>query len=110
MKNMEEEINTKPKGIAYMYKQKLESLLKAEMGKKADNCFRDFYERIKNRVDEVKVEKTKKGEENRQMLMNFTCLLPQSKSEILGDELELINNMEGFSVRFTGPWPPYGFV
>jgi len=24
--------------------------------------------------------------------------------------LEEINNMEGFSVRFSGPWPPYSFV
>ncbi len=110
IKNMEEEMNTKPKGIAYMYKQKLESLLKTEMEEKADKCFKDFYERIRSRVDEVKIEKIKKDEEGRQMLMNFTCLLSKGKSEKLGDELETINNMEGFSVRFTGPWPPYGFV
>jgi len=24
--------------------------------------------------------------------------------------LEKINNTEGFSVRFTGPWPAYSFV
>jgi len=29
---------------------------------------------------------------------------------MLGDELEKINNLKGFSVRFTGPWPPYSFV
>ncbi|MBT9151233.1 MAG: hypothetical protein DDT40_01421 [candidate division WS2 bacterium] len=72
--------------------------------------FKDFYERIKGCVDEIKVEKTKKPEEDKQMLMNFSCLLPKEKSERLGEELEKINNMEGFFVRFTGPWPPYGFV
>ena len=93
-----------------MYKQKLENLLKKEMEKEAERCFKDFYEKIKKCVDEIKVEKTKKLEENKQMLMNLSCLLPKEKSKILGEELEKINNMKGFFVRFTGPWPPYSFV
>ncbi|MFC2060619.1 GvpL/GvpF family gas vesicle protein [Chloroflexota bacterium] len=24
--------------------------------------------------------------------------------------MEKIDRMDGFSVRFTGPWPPYSFV
>ncbi len=110
IKKLDEEMKSKSKGMAYMYKQKLENLLKKEMEEAADRYFKDFYERIKGCVDEIKVEKTKKPEEDKQMLMNFSCLLPKEKSKILGEELEKINNMEGFFVRFTGPWPPYGFV
>ena len=93
-----------------MDRQKLENLLKTEMEKEADRCFKDFYERIRRCVNDIKVEKTKKPEDEKQMLLNLTCLISEGKSEILGDELEKINNMEGFTVRFTGPWPPYGFV
>ena len=93
-----------------MYKQKLENLLKKEIEKEADRYFKDFYEKIKKCVDEIKVEKTKKLEENKQMLMNLACLLSKEKSKILGEELEKINNIKGFFVRFTGPWPPYSFV
>lgn len=110
IRDLQEEINAKPKGIAYMYRQKLENLLKMEMEKEADRCFKDFYEKIKICVNDIKVEKTKKAEDEKQMLLNLTCLILEGKSEILGDELEKINNMEGFTVRFTGPWPPYGFV
>jgi hypothetical protein len=110
IKDLQAEMNTKPKGVAYMYRQKLENLLKTEMEKEADRCFKDFYEKIKQCVDEIKVEKTKKPEGDKQMLLNLACLLPKEKSEILGDELEKIHNMEGFTVRFTGPWPTYGFV
>ena len=110
IKKLNEEIKSKSKGLAYMYKQKLENLLKKEMEKEADRCFKDFYERIKRCGDEIKVEKTKKLEEGKQMLMNLSCLLTKEKSKVLGDELEKIDNMEGFSVRFTGPWPPYSFV
>lgn len=44
------------------------------------------------------------------MLLNLSCLVSKGKVDSLGEELEKINNMEGFSVRFTGPWSPYSFV
>jgi len=110
IKRLSEEIKAKPKGLAYMYKQKLENLLKKEMEKKADQDFKLFYERIKLYVDDIKVEKTRKAEGEKRMFMNLSCLLPKGNSKKLGDELEKISNMEGYSVRFTGPWPPYSFV
>jgi hypothetical protein len=111
MKALEEEIRAKPKGIAYMYRQKLAELLKSEMVSRADQCFQEFYEKIKAYTDDIHVEKTKRAEdEGRQMLLNLSCLLPKGQSEKLGEALEEIDNREGFSVRFTGPWPPYSFV
>lgn len=111
IKALQEEIETKPKGIAYMYRQKLEELLKKEMENKADRCFQEFHEKIKRHADDLHVEKTKKAEdENQQMLLNLSCLLPGDQSKNLGEELEKIDAMEGFSVRYTGPWPPYSFV
>ena len=110
IRSLNQDINSKPKGIAYMFKHKLESLLKKEMEKRAALCFEDFYARIKKCVDEIRVEKTKKTDEKRQMLMNLSCLVDKKKSKELGEELEKINEEEGFAVRFTGPWPPYSFV
>jgi len=107
---LEEEMKSQSKGIAYLYKQKLENALKRELEAKADQCFRDFYARIRKHVDNIVVEKTKPGDQNTQMIMNISCLLPRDKSTELGEELENINILEGFSVRFTGPWPPYSFV
>jgi len=110
IKKLSEEIKSKSKGLAYMYKQKLENLLKKELEKEADRFFKVFYEQIKSCVDQIKVEKIKKMEEDKQMLLNFSCLLFKGKSKILGEELEKIDHLKGFSVRFTGPWPPYSFV
>ena len=109
LKILEREIECKPKGAAYMYKQKLEKLLRGKLEEDANTCFRDFYEKIKHCVDDIKVEKLKKEEEPRQMLMNLSCLSNRG-AKALGDELETISKMEGFFVRFTGPWPPYTFV
>ncbi len=108
---LREEIKTKPKGIAYMFRQKLEELLKNEMANKADQCFQEFYEEIRDYADDLRVEKTKKtDDEGLQMLLNLSCLLPKDQSEKLGEVLEKIDGRVGFSVRYTGPWPPYSFV
>lgn len=117
IRNLNQDIKSKSKGTAYMLKPKLENLLKKEMEKKVDLCFKEFYARIKKCVFEIRVEKTKKisdfgscGDEKRQMLMNLSCLVAKEKSKELGEELEKINEEERFAVRFTGPWPPYSFV
>lgn len=110
IKKIKEEMATKSPGLAYMYKQKLERAVKAEMERLAEKWFKDFYANIKKHADDIVVEKTKKAEKGKVMLLNLSCLVSKEKVETLGEELDKINNMEGFSVRFTGPWPPYSFV
>jgi hypothetical protein len=110
IKKLDEDIMSKPRGMAYMYKQKLEDAIKTELEKEADRYFKEFFEQIKPWANDIRIEKTKKAEEGKQMLMNLSCLMDKEKYKKLGGELERINNMDGFSVRFTGPWPPYSFV
>ena len=103
-------IKAKSRGLAYMYRQKLQNLIKREMEIKADECFKDFYARIRKYVDDICVEKTKEGEQGLQMIMNLSCLVSRGSYIKLAKELDGINRTEGFSIRFTGPWPPYSFV
>ena len=105
-----EEMKSKPKGAAYIYKQKLDKLLKQKMEEMGDERFKELYARIKGCVDDIVVEKTKKAENGRQMLMNLSCLVEKGGVQGLSEELEGIEGMEGIFVRFTGPWPPYSFV
>jgi len=106
---LKEEMKTKSKGIAYLYEQKLQGALKKEMEKKADEYFKNFYERIKKHACDIRVEKVKR-EKDMQMLMNLSALIKNDKLETLGRELGEIKETQGFSVRFTGPWPPYTFA
>jgi len=111
VKKIKEEMQSKGPGAAYIYRQKLETAIKKEMESRMDAYFKDFYGRIKNHVEEIKVEKTKKTDEkDQQMIMNLSCLIAEDKYKELGAELEQIDNEEAFSVRFTGPWPAYSFV
>ena len=110
IRKLEEEVRSKPKGTAYLLRQKAEGVLKREMETRARACFRDFYDRIRQHVCDIRLEKTRKAGEDKQMIANLSCLVHREKSSELGKELEAITGMEGFSVRFTGPWPPYSFV
>ena len=108
---IKDEMDSKGPGVAYMYKQKLEIAIKKEMESRMDSYFRDFYGRIKKHVEETRVEKTKRTDEkDRQMIMNLSCLVANDTYKALGVVLEEIDKEEGFSVRFTGPWPAYSFV
>jgi len=110
VKQIKAEIATSSPGMAYMYRQKLEKAIKSQIEKLADEWFRDFYGRIKIHSEYIIVEENKKAGREKVMLINFSCLVAKEKVEGLGAELEGINNTEGFSVRFSGPWPPYSFV
>lgn len=110
IQTLNEEMESMPKGTAYMYRQKLENALKQKMEEKGDEWYKDFFARIKECVDDIVIGRTKKIADDKQMLMNLSCLVRKDRVEDLGEELEGIEGMEGFSVRFTGPWPAYSFV
>jgi len=109
IRKLEEEIESKPRGLAYMYRQKLEKLLKKEMEGKAEKEFKALYDRISRCVDNIHLEKTKEDQEGRQMLMNLSCLVSTERYPDLESELDEIGNMEGYFVRLAGPLPPYSF-
>jgi len=110
IRKLNEEMKEKSPGMAYFYKQKMEGILKKEMDGKADNYFKDFYGRIKGYADDIRVERTKKAEKDKQMLMNLSVLIRKEKIKSLGEALAKIKEIDGIDVRFTGPWPPYSFV
>ena len=110
IRRIKEVMATKAPGMAYMYRQKLEKAVKTEIEKLATGWFKDFYSRIEKHTNDIVVGKTKKLNGNKVMLLNLSCLVSKDKVDGLGEELEKINNTEGFSVHFTGPWPPYAFA
>jgi len=109
IQKLKEEMATQKPGMAYMYKQKVEKAVRKEMEKRSEQNFKGFYQAIRNQVDDIKVEKVKR-DKDKTMLMNISCLVLKEKVEDLGNELEKIDNMDGFAVRFTGPWASYSFV
>ena len=110
IRELERQTRGTAKGIAYMHRQRLENLLRREVEDAADRFFKECYWRIKKHVDDIRVEQVKKLQPRVQMILNVSCLVARTEYPKLGEELDEINRMDGLSVRFTGPWPPYSFV
>ena len=108
VKRMKEQMASKPPGLAYMYKQKLENIVKGELDTLMDAYFKNFYEKIKGASDEIKVEKVKKADDCMVMMMNLSVLARDEKA--LGSVLDEIESEEGIKIHFTGPWQPYSFI
>ena len=109
LRKIQDEAREKPKGMAHLLQQKLAKGVRARMETQADLFAQDFYARIRRCVDDVRVEKLKKDDGGKQMLLNLSCLMPDGGKE-LGHALDEIQETAGVCVRFTGPWPPYSFV
>lgn len=110
IRGLEQEMQSQGPGTAYLIQQKLERLLKESLERAADAYFKEFYQKIKCRTEEIRIDKVKRENSGRQMLMNLSCLAPKVDSSELGATLDKIANIAGFFVRFTGPWPPYSFA
>jgi hypothetical protein len=99
----------KPKGQAYMLRQKLAKDARQAVEQRARQCVEEFFTSIRQTVEEVRVDKPRKCDGRLQMLLNLSCLAEPPAAD-LGAVLEQIQSTPGVSVRFTGPWPPYSFV
>lgn len=102
-------IGSGSEGSDYMLKLKFESTVRKELQASVASCYRDFYARIRQEVDEVKVGRIVTRERGKTMMMNLSVLASKEQAYALGSSLDEIES-EGFCVRFTGPWPPYSFV
>ncbi len=109
VRGLEEEIKAKSPGVAYMYRQRLEALLKEKTKALATAECATLYGRIARIVGEVRVQKPKGDSGKPQMLVNLSCLVSHAQLPRLEAELDRVSGMEGFSARLAGPLPPYSF-
>jgi len=108
------DMENKSSGAAYLFKKKLEKRIQIERETSINNYAKELYDHIAKLVEDVKLEPTNRGIrekwQDKQMILNLTCLARKDKIQDLGNMLGEVNKREGFAVRFTGPWPPYSFV
>ena len=108
--SLQEKIDSKPEGAAYLYREKLEKLLKEKREEKKDRFVSELIDTIETTVGKVKREDNRERPGERKTLLNLSCLVDEGEYEELGTVLEDIDDREGFSVRFTGPWAPFSFT
>lgn len=107
---LEKEFKAQSEGAAFLGQAKLEKAIKIQMEALAGERFQAYYSRISGCAHALRLDRPLKAKDNRQMLLNVSCLLEKGDHGRLGRVLDLIAAMKGMKVRFTGPWPPYSFV
>lgn len=105
---MREQALDKSRGMAYMLQQRLAQATRSALEGQGNRYVENFYSQIRQCVDEVRVDKLKETNDGKQMLLNLSCLTAKDDGS-LGQALDEIRRIDGISVRFTGPWPPYSF-
>lgn len=101
------------RGKAYLLGKKLDQTVKALVSIEAARLAEKSLTDIKSQVDELKADGKRWTPDNYKdfkLLASYSCLVRDDMAARLGETLDEINCMEGFRVRFTGPWPAFSFV
>lgn len=107
---LEEQIKATSPGVAFMYRQKRERLLKKQIETLLSEEFWRVYNGLSHLVDNIQIGKVTPGDGGQShMLMNLSCLIATGKYADLVAELNHTDNGAGFSARLVGPLPPYSF-
>jgi len=108
------EIEKVGKGKAYLLQKTLNMKINDKVTQEIIRLSDEFGARIMALSDDVKVEKRRASElekyRGKSLMTSLACLVSEDNVTPLGDVLDEINNMDGFAVRFTGPWAPFSFV
>ncbi len=107
------QIERETRGKAYLLGKKLDQKVKALVSIEAARLADKSLTEIKSQVDELKTDGKRWTPDNYKglsLLASYSCLVRDDMAARLGETLDEINCMEGFRVRFTGPWPAFSFV
>jgi hypothetical protein len=109
MAEIEAKVGAASRGLAYMQRQRLERLLKAELEARAKVEVSALLASLQQCAGALRVGRTKAAEGGQQMLANVSCLLPPEEIPRLQAQLQQIRERAGLTVRVVGPFPPYSF-
>lgn len=109
VRRLEEEAQATTSGLAYLYRQELERLLRRETERRVRELFTAVYERARSCADRVNVEKVKSDTSDPRMAVNLSCLIALERYPELKALADEVAGHEGHTVRLVGPLPPYSF-
>lgn len=97
------------KGRAYLYRQRLESLLRREMEAEALKEFQALYDGLSGYAEGIRVERTRGRQSGHQMIANLSCLVAWERRPKLEALVVQAGRRQGRLLRLVGPLPPYSF-
>ncbi|MFA5805909.1 MAG: GvpL/GvpF family gas vesicle protein [Melioribacteraceae bacterium] len=115
IKEIERKIAGLPEGIAYFHESELKEAISNEVVKKINYTKKNIYKELKlNAEDAIECKILEKEITGRleSMILNASYLIKKEMVEEFIQSAERKNkelNPQGFSLEYSGPWPPYYF-
>lgn len=107
LKEESEELKMNP-GKAYVLGQRI---LREKLENKVDSFCASCYAQISKCADKIRINKIEGAlMQEKQPIMNLSCLVQNNRVEELKAVLKKIGDLEGFDARLSGPWQPYNFI
>ncbi|MGD0621792.1 MAG: GvpL/GvpF family gas vesicle protein [Thermacetogeniaceae bacterium] len=106
---LQEELQGKPKGMAFFYQQKIEKLIRQKADAVVEEICQTYLERIRALTVQTSINKPKRLD-RLEMLLNLSVLVEREKISEIGMVLGELEARQGITIHFTGPWPPYSFA
>lgn len=116
VKAKEAEMNLLPEGAAYFMEGELKGIVSEEMNRELDGRTKSIFEDLKGcTADAVKCKVLQRELTGikEDMVLNAAYLVSEEKVGDFKKEVEDLNQKickDGFSVRYSGPWPAYNFT
>ncbi|AHF99894.1 gas vesicle protein GvpFL [Halostagnicola larsenii XH-48] len=122
--DLRERIDDSGSGTAHLLEKQYEQRLKQLRADRRERIEADLRERIDERVREVHAlerspnatlddgsdDSAETSLDSGETLCRFTVLAHEDEEGAVGSVLDDVASNPGFTVKFTGPWPPYTFA
>ncbi|MGD0152329.1 MAG: GvpL/GvpF family gas vesicle protein [Thermacetogeniaceae bacterium] len=109
VKQLQSELQGKPKGLAFFYQQKMEKLIRQKADSVVDELCQASLRKIQALSVQTCVNKPKRLD-GLEMLLNLSVLADKANISAIGAVLGDLQARQGMDIHFTGPWPPYSFA
>lgn len=109
VRRLEEESKGKGRGAAFFWRQRRGKLVNARVEAMSEAICQDLLQRLPALATGVRTNKPKRLERG-EMLLNLSLLAERRRIGEIGALLGEVDQREGVTICFTGPWPPYSFV
>ena len=106
---LQEELQGKPKGMAFFYRQKIEKLVRQKADAIVEEICHTYLERIQALAVQTTINKPKRLD-SLEMLLHLSVLVDRERISEIGMVLGELEARQGIAIHFTGPWPPYSFA
>lgn len=110
LQELHRRIRAAPQAAAYLLQQDLDQQVRRALAEQGTRRAESLLAALRSHCRDVRAERLRDPGDGTEMVANFSCLVAQGEVERFLEALAPFNAWNGYTIRVTGPWPPYSFA